>query len=165
MNLSLWLRVQGWRGGQTHGLWEISRYGPRPGTEASPRAGAWPSRDVATATDPRLPGGPRREKRGGYTSVQTKRASRSVRGVRHGREGRRGGPADVHPHAAPPTSFCGLEPPASSCLSGCALRLLRTEARGTGPFDSPAPSTVLGSARRAAFSDQCHFTALRVLEQ
>lgn len=82
-----------------------------------------------------------------------------------GARARRGGPADVRPHAAPPTPFCGLEPPASSCLCGCALRLLRTEARGTGSFDSPAPSTVLGSARRAAFSDQCHFTALRVLKQ
>lgn len=131
-----------------------------PAQTASPRAGAWPSRDVATATDPRLPGGPRREKRGGYTSVQTKRASRSVRGVRHGREGQ-----ERRPRGCPPTPFCGLEPPASSCLSGCALRLLRTEARGTGSFDSPAPSTVLGSARRVAFSDQCHFTALRVLKQ
>lgn len=136
-----------------------------PAQTASPRAGAWPSRDVATATDPRLPGGPRREKRGGYTSVQTKRESRSVGGVRHGREGQERRPRGCPSHAAPPTPFCGLEPPASSCLSGCALRLLRTEARGTGSFDSPAPSTVLGSARRAAFSDQCHFTALRVLEQ
>lgn len=82
-----------------------------------------------------------------------------------GARARRGGPADVRPHAAPPTPFCGLEPPASSCLSGCAVRLSRTEARGTGSFDSPAPSTVLGSARHVAFSDQCHFTALRVLEQ
>lgn len=131
-----------------------------PAQTASPRAGAWPSRDVATATDPRLPGGPRREKRGGYTSVQTKRESRSVRGVRHGREGQ-----ERRPRGCPPTPFCGLEPPASSCLCGCALRLSRTEARGTGSFDSPAPSTVLGSARRAAFSDQCHFTALRVLKQ
>lgn len=131
-----------------------------PAQTASPRAGAWPSRDVATATDPQLPGGPRRDKRGGYTSVQTKRASRSVRGVRHGREGQ-----ERRPRGCPLTPFCGLEPPASSCLSGCALRLSRTEARGTGSFDSPAPSTVLGSAWRAAFSDQCHFTALKVLEQ
>lgn len=69
-----------------------------PAQTASPRAGAWPSRDVATATDPRLPGGPRREKRGGYTSVQTKSVAIGQR-----RPPRARGPGEAAPRMSVPT--------------------------------------------------------------
>lgn len=138
-----------------------------PAQTASPRAGAWPSRDVATATDPRLPGGPRREKRGGYTSVQTKRASRSVRGVRHGREGRRGGPADVR---RPPSAASSRPRLRASPAVPCASRGPKPGALAPSTPQRPAPcSAQLGvrlfqtnviSPLSEYWSSDCHRTPI-----
>lgn len=122
-----------------------------PAQTASPRAGAWPSRDVATATDPQLPGGPRREKRGGYTSVQTKRVSRSVRGVRHGREGQERRPRGCPSPRRPADPL--LRPRAARVFVPLRLCPAPLEDRSQGHWLLRLPS----AQHRARLSSACGF--------